>query len=192
MTATIKTTVIQEGSSGVANLTLDGSGNVVGGANISDANGVLRPLVAGTAIASTSGTTIDFGAVIPSWVKKVTVVFNGVSLSASGLLLVQLGTSSGYQTTGYISTSSVISSNSTAGLSVYNTSSGTDTISGAMQIFNITGNSWVDTVTGRYTTTGTFYGGGDVTLSGTLDRLRVTTASGTPTFDAGTINIIWE
>lgn len=33
---------------------------------------------------------------------------------------------------------------------------------------------------------------GDLLLSGTLDRVRITTANGTDTFDAGTINILYE
>jgi hypothetical protein len=34
--------------------------------------------------------------------------------------------------------------------------------------------------------------GGAVGISGTLDRVRITTVNGTDTFDAGTINIMWE
>ena len=33
---------------------------------------------------------------------------------------------------------------------------------------------------------------GTVTLSGTLDRVRITTVNGTDTFDAGSINILYE
>ena len=33
---------------------------------------------------------------------------------------------------------------------------------------------------------------GRVTLSGALDRVRVTTVNGTDTFDAGSINILYE
>jgi hypothetical protein len=36
------------------------------------------------------------------------------------------------------------------------------------------------------------FGGGGKTLSGTLDRVRITTVNGTDTFDAGTINILYE
>jgi hypothetical protein len=35
-------------------------------------------------------------------------------------------------------------------------------------------------------------GGGSVSLSGSLDRLRLTTTGGTDTFDNGTINILYE
>jgi hypothetical protein len=35
-------------------------------------------------------------------------------------------------------------------------------------------------------------GNASVALSGTLDRVRITTVNGTDTFDAGTINILYE
>ena len=41
-----------------------------------------QPLTLGTAVASTSGTSIDFSS-IPSWVKRVTVMFNGSSFVVS-------------------------------------------------------------------------------------------------------------
>ena len=34
--------------------------------------------------------------------------------------------------------------------------------------------------------------GGSKTLSGTLDRVRITTANGTDAFDAGSVNILYE
>ena len=56
-------------------------------------------LTSGTAVASTSGTSITFSS-IPSWAKRVTVMFNGVSTSGSSNIQVQLGagstTTSGY------------------------------------------------------------------------------------------------
>ena len=67
-------------------------------------NGVSGTLVSGTAVASTSGTSIDFTG-IPSWVKRVTIIFNGVSLSSTSSLLIQLGTSGGVDTSSYVSTS---------------------------------------------------------------------------------------
>jgi len=33
---------------------------------------------------------------------------------------------------------------------------------------------------------------GSISLGGTLDRVRITTVNGTDTFDAGTINILYE
>jgi hypothetical protein len=36
------------------------------------------------------------------------------------------------------------------------------------------------------------FNSGKKTLSGTLDRVRITTVNGTDAFDAGTINIMYE
>ena len=36
------------------------------------------------------------------------------------------------------------------------------------------------------------WGGGSLALGGVLDRVRVTSIGGTDTFDAGTINILYE
>jgi hypothetical protein len=55
-------------------------------------------ITSGTAVATTSGTSIDFMA-LPSWVKQITVMFSGVSVSASSIIQVQLGTGSTTYTT---------------------------------------------------------------------------------------------
>jgi len=38
----------------------------------------------------------------------------------------------------------------------------------------------------------TGYGAGTKTISGVLDRIRLTTVNGTDTFDAGSVNILYE
>ena len=66
-------------------------------------------------------------------------------------------------------------------------------MSGAMTIINVSGNIWVSThnLVGSTTTNG-YYGAGNKTLSDVLDRIRITTVNGTDTFDAGSINIMYE
>jgi hypothetical protein len=57
----------------------------------------------------------------------------------------------------------------------------------------MTGNIWAASVAaGSPASNCCVFGGGSVTLSGTLDRVRITTVNGTDTFDAGTINILYE
>jgi hypothetical protein len=52
---------------------------------------------------------------------------------------------------------------------------------------------WVATVVGGYSTSATLlHGGGSKALSATLDRIRLTTVGGTNTFDAGSVNILYE
>jgi hypothetical protein len=157
-------------------------------------------ITSGTAQASTSGTSIDFNG-IPSWVKRITVMFNGVSVSGTSAFLIQIGsgsfTTSGYQSGSCgASTSSNVSVgiNSTAGFIVHSLyAAGAN--SGIITLALVSSNTWVEshssyTVGGAFTFT--FTGGGTVALGGTLDRVRITTANGTDTFDAGSINILYE
>lgn len=154
-------------------------------------------LLRGTAVATTSGTSVDFTG-IPSWVKRITVMFNGVSTNGASAVQVQLGNSGGVETTGYAGSVTAIVG-STAGYAAY--SSGFVTLgliaagarSGLLTIVNIDSNAWV--ASGTFDETGTPAGGtaqGAKTLSATLDRIRLTTVNGTDTFDAGTINIMYE
>lgn len=168
----------------------DGTGTVA-------VNGVSGVLVSGTAITLTNQTAPEFTG-IPSWVKRVTLIFQGVSTTSTNIKLVQIGAGS-YSTSGYLSTSSVVGSgvgttNSTVGF-VINSVAAADVISGQMVLTNISGNIWVASFTGKLSTAQTSMSGGDITLSGTLDRIRIiSSATGSPSdqFDAGTINIMWE
>jgi hypothetical protein len=152
--------------------------------------------VAGTAVASTSGTSIDFTS-IPSWVKRITVMVAGVSTDGSSVLRIQLGTSSGVVSSGYLGTgstnsSATASSNFTSGFDEWGATS-TSVRHGSFLISLLGSNNWTcaggmgfsDTARSNY-----IYG--SVSLGGTLDRVRITTANGTDTFDAGTINILYE
>ena len=62
-------------------------------------------IVSGTSVASTSGTSIDFTS-IPSWVKRITVMFDGVSTNGTSNLQVQIGDSGGIENTGYTAAAS--------------------------------------------------------------------------------------
>lgn len=156
-----------------------------------------QKLTMGTAVASTSGTSIDFTG-IPSWVKRITVMFDSVSISGTSGILVQLGDSGGIETTGYLSTAIDVSTSgtgslaSTAGMAV-RTFSASFGIIGSMTISNISGNIWISSGTvGRTTQDSNQMLAGNKTLSATLDRIRITTVNGTDTFDAGSINIMYE
>lgn len=155
-------------------------------------------LTQGTAVASTSGAAIDFTG-IPSWAKRITVLLNGVSLSGTSYPLIQAGTSSGPVTTGYTGVISNTSGNGglvTSGLQVITlaTASSTLVTTGVVSMVNQSGNTWVMTsVSGRVDSgSQAAISVSSVTLSGALDRIRITTVNGTDTFDAGTVNIMWE
>jgi hypothetical protein len=153
-------------------------------------------LTLATAVATTSGTAVDFTG-IPSTVKRITVMFNGVSTNGTSTWLVQLGAGS-VQTTGYVSypiyVNAGASSNaggSTAGIVIASTQA-SNTAYGAVSFALLGSNIWV--ANGNFTIASTIgvTASGGVTLSGTLDRVRITTVNGTDTFDAGSINIMYE
>ena len=154
--------------------------------------GVNSNIVAATAIATTSGTTADFTG-IPSWVKRITVLINGVSFATTSNVLIQLGTSSGIEATGYSSTASSGTSigNNTTGFLNDTVSSTATTQSGLMIIATLGSNIWVASGnSGLGNATAVNVNAGVKTLSGTLDRIRVT--GNGATFDAGSINILYE
>jgi hypothetical protein len=194
---------LQIQSAGTTVATVTGSGVAVTGtlsstSTVAGATGTLYPLVSGTAVASTSGTSIDFTS-IPSWVKRITVMLNGVSTNGSSNWLFQLGDSGGIESTGYISVganfgSATASTNYTAGFGLFITSA-THVMQGFVTICNLTGNEW--TANGSFAGSGggssfTYTTSGGKTLSATLDRIRITTVNGTDAFDAGSINILYE
>jgi hypothetical protein len=156
--------------------------------------------VLGTAVASTSGTSIDFTG-IPSWVKRVTVFLYGVSTNGNDTLIVQIGSGS-LTTSGYSSHCSATDGTSvgsaTSGIGFLLDPGGASVFSRFGEVSIITGGSnlWTYTtlmgVSGSATAR-THYGGGAApTLSGALDRVRITSTGGTNTFDSGTINILYE
>jgi hypothetical protein len=156
-------------------------------------------MVLETAKASTSGTSVDFTG-IPSWVKKITVMFDGVSTNGSSSLLIQIGDSGGIENTGYLSggantfgANSTGTSNSTAGFIIV-AGSASHVRHGHMVITNISTTKWVSSHSIGISdgSGGGQVGAGTKTLSDPLDRVRITTVNGTDTFDAGSVNILLE
>ena len=195
------TGILQLQSDGTTGLTVGAGGNVTVNTNLFVSGSEVEPLVLGTAQATTSGTVINFTG-IPSWVKRITVMFNGVSTNGTSQILVQVGanvsyTTSGYSSVGfgYASTPSFAGSNSTVGFIFQDGMAAFVVVSGAMSITHFGNNNWVYTATvsrGAGATNYAGIGSGTVILPGTLDRLRVTTVNGTDTFDAGSVNIMYE
>ena len=157
-----------------------------------DSTGAYGTIERATVQNSTSGTAIDFTG-IPSWVKRITVMFSGVSTSGTSLVQIQLGAGS-VTTTGYLSSTSTngASSASTTGFLVAATNTAADGRYGVIIISNITANTWVMGGNVGNATLNCSTSCGNITLSGTLDRIRITTVNGTDTFDAGSINIMYE
>lgn len=186
-------------NSGVLQLA-SGTGNLVtvpSGTGTAVVNGVNSSIVTGTAVATTSGTSIDFTG-IPSYVKRITILLHRVSTTGTVPLLYQIGTSSGIVTSGYISSGGYCGASqgglqSTSGFLNGAGGAVADTSVGITTICNFGNNTWVSSsVSGDGTADFVKMGGGSITLGGTLDRVRITTTTGTPTFDAGSINILYE
>ena len=146
----------------------------------------------------TTNTSLDFTS-IPSWVKRVTVMFNGVSTNGTSLLVVRLGTSGGVVSSGYNGAASsvgstVVTQQWASGFGLRGaTTAAADIYEGHMLLSLIDGNDWISSHTMALSNTPvTLFGAGSVTLSGTLTQLRITTVNGSDTFDAGSINILYE
>lgn len=151
-----------------------------------------------TAQGTTTGTSIAFTA-IPSWARRLTVVFAGVSTDNTSPLLVKIGPTGGIVSTGYVSTGARMAAagttvdSSTAGF-IINSTSASDLVSGTMTI------SLLDPAAYSYAadhmvkdgSTAVMCGGGNVTLTGLATLLTITTVGGTANFDAGSVNVLYE
>lgn len=174
-------------------LSLSGSATVYVTAAALD---IMDNIGVGTSVASTSGTAIDFTG-IPSWVNRVTVIFNAVSTNGTSNSLIQIGDGT-IATTGYVSTSIALgnptvtgAANSTAGFVMFQITAAGSAY-GHMVLTRITGNTWVSSHMITINTANSRFGSGGKALTNAIDRLRITTVNGTDAFDAGSINIFWE
>lgn len=163
-------------------------------------------IVQGTSTATTSGTGVGFTG-IPSWVKRITLLLNGVSTSGTSGVMAQIGSGS-YTTSGYSDgyhvfapssgAAAVGSTGPTTGFGIAGLATTASTLSGILILNNITGNVW------EFFSTAARSGGtaaqnglqnfvyAPFTLGGALDRIQITSVNGTDTFDAGSVNILYE
>ena len=196
-TAKIARGVFGSTSQDIMSINVDGSVTFPNGINLQN-NFTIPRMVLGTAKATTSGTSIDFTDV-PVWAKKITLMLAGVSTNGASILKIQLGSTT-FQTTGYLSAGSVVSSFvattiSTSGFitSGGNVDSAATVRQGSILLNNMTGNTWI--MNGNFSAssdTASRIGSGSVTLTGVIDRIRLTTVNGTDIFDAGLVNVLYE
>ena len=145
-----------------------------------------------TAKASTSGTVVDFTG-IPSWVKRVTVMFNGVSTNGTSYVQVQLGTAASFTTSGYVCGVSLNATNVSlaSGIQAGLNTTAADARNGLIVFALVNSNAW--SAFGLVGASGNCSSiCGSISLADVLTRLRITTVNGTDTFDAGSINILYE
>lgn len=178
--------------SGLGTVSFYNEGQIFTGITTFNGN-VSGALSSGTAqSASGLGTAVNFTD-IPSWVKRITIMFAGLSLSGGGNLspmCVQLGDSGGIEQTGYLGVDSGGNSH-TVGFRLTPGVTANDSISSNAFLTNLSGNTWVFS----YCASGVgnlYASSGIKTTSDTLTQLRITTIEGTAPFDGGTINILYE
>jgi len=156
-----------------------------------------QPFTSGTAVASTSGTAIDFTG-IPSWVKRITVMLQAVSANSSSNLQVQIGSGSIDITSTYVGHASIVTNSVnqlafTTGFLLTQQTASVQAYSGAMTCsrLNSSTNLWVET-SSLGGAGGVNFGGGNKSLAGALDRVRITTVDGITSFTGGSVNIMYE
>jgi hypothetical protein len=166
-------------------------------ATFPDADAPIYGLRSGTA-QTLSGASVDFTS-IPSWAKRITLSLVGASTNGSVSILFQLGDSGGIETSGYLSSSSHItgtgtdSANFSSGFGFSN-GGASNAVHGSITfvLVNASTNTWAANGTfGRSDNASNNLIAGSKSLSGTLDRIRITT-TGAATFDAGSANILYE
>jgi hypothetical protein len=157
--------------------------------------GAEKPYGFVSVVPTTSGGNVTLATGIPAGVKRITINFNGVSLSGTDNLLLQIGDAGGVETTGYVSSScnqagTVV--NSTAGY-IVGVASAAGVVSGAvtLTLMSPAGFLWTASGTVKISTSATSYLAGEKSLTAELTQLIII-VSGVDTFDAGAISVMYE
>ena len=159
-----------------------------------------QPMTLGSRVLTTSGTAFDFSG-IPSWVKKITVTGINVSTSGTSLVCLRVGTNGGITSAGYVN-----NYNAFGGSGVFNGASASNefiltanvTAADSRQFTAVLtahgDNGWNFMCLGAASNApgNTTLSAGAIFLSGSLDRIRVTTVNGADSFDAGSVNLLFE
>jgi len=191
-TLTANNVLLGNGTSALQAVAPGTSGNVLTSNGTTWASTAPSGVTLGTAVTCVSQSNIDYTS-LPSGLKRITVAFNEVA--CGGNILIQLGTSSGFETTGYVSTSTQLD-NAGASSAISSTTGicsqgGNPNLSGVYVICSLGSNIWSASMVAKADTIRTAQSGGAKTLGGTLDRIRITTTNGT-TYTSGTVNILYE
>jgi hypothetical protein len=157
----------------------------------------LYPLVSGTAVTA-SGTSVNFTG-IPATAKRITVLLSAISTSGTSPMIIRLGASGGIENTGYIGFSKRFATSAlatpaqlTTASYLTTTAAASSTFQGTAVVTNLSGNEWIFNTAVGSSTDDAHYTTGSKTLASVLTQVSITTVNGTDTFDAGSINIMWE
>jgi hypothetical protein len=125
---------------------------------------------------------------VPSGALEIVMAVSGASLTGTNSIIVQLGYSGGYETTGYsgyIGRSGYGPVAYSTGFTINVVSAQTTPVLATIRLHNIGSNTWVATIIGDIESNIPATGSGRIVVSGVVDRIRIT-VSGSDTFDAGT------
>ena len=146
---------------------------------------------------SASGATVSFTG-IPSWAKRISIILNGVATVSTGIPAIRAGAGS-YEATGYSGVTSKIGAIGVDSLGSALTSwdlmhetSSSIFLTGKLEITLLSAN--VYTITGQlqYAAGSTVLVTGVKTFSGPITQLQLRMQTGADTFNAGSINIMYE
>jgi hypothetical protein len=152
--------------------------------------------LSGTLTVTTSGTSVDFTG-IPAGTRKITLMYQGVSTSGTSIPIIQLGDSGGIETAGYLGSGNVSTTptTQTTGFGLTGATAAGSVFHGSsfLSLMDTATNLWVfSSVVGYSNAGGIGTGGGSKALTAELTQIRLTTVGGTDTFDAGSMNIMYE
>ena len=140
--------------------------------------------------ATTSGTSLDLTG-IPSDVTVIHLIFYLVSTNGTSGLIVQLGDSGGFETTGYNSCNETTTY--TSGFNITPTTiAATNTRNGRVTLSAVGGTFWAcDSTLSDSTNATTSNFAGSKGLSDVLTQIRLTTQGGANTLDGGSVTVIY-
>ena len=151
----------------------------------------VKGMTLGTKVATTSGTEFDW--TIPAGVTEIKVMLDGVSLSGTDALIIQLGDAGGIEATGYLGSASSDASaaNFTTSFGLIPSGAGTSIHHGCatLSLMDASTFTWICSGTlSLSNTTTTYYFSGSKSLSAELTTVRLG-RSNADTFDAGAANV---
>ena len=155
----------------------------------------LSNTVIGSATVTTSGTSVDING-LPTGIKEVMILFNGVSSNGTSPYLIQIGPVAGVESATYSSqcSSRVTTGTSTAGFRLDIAAAAASVYNGIifLALANPSNNTWVceGSITDGLDTVNPSWTAGAKAIAGPLTNIRLTTAGGANTFDLGAITVV--
>lgn len=153
-------------------------------------------------VVNTTGglTSYTLASGFPTWIRRVTIAFASVTISASTNPIIQLVTSGGTITSGYTYYAGYVASGSgttnfTNGFGIRGGGPGSgDVHHGSLVLHQVSTNLWSATLAGGMYSGGYYasVGGGWISLSGALTGLILTSSGGATTFSGGQMTVFYE